>query len=607
MKRSTRRAGIIASVALISIAMTGCISSGPSPDNSYEFDAGDCTPVIAAVSPEKMNLFTELASLFNDSDQMKNLDRCARVFPVDVSSGEAARLLKLDDAWPEAETPKPRPVIWSPASTIWTSEVAADAGEALVADPKSFARTPVVFAMPELMAKTLGWPEQNIGLKDLHDLCLNPNGWGEFGKAEALWGSFQLGKTNPNTSTTGLNTLLMQSYAASGKTEGLTEADILAAESFSREFESCVIHYGDTTGNVLQRVYDQSQAGKSLGYVSAIAVEETSVINYNLGNPKSMAKPDDGEEFVPPAEGERLIAIYPEEGSLVSDNPLVTLGGPQAPWVSAEQATAAAAFIEFALTDTAQAVLDDFGFRPANPKTPVAGLFSEKNGVNAAYPTIQLEQPNVTATTAAKQQWESIRKPSSVLELIDVSGSMDEPTSDNSTRMKDAISSAQNTLDHFRPTDELGVWAFTTGVSSDVGKNVVEIHSVSPLAGQRESLSNEIGKLVPIDGTPLYDAVLTAYEYMSARAEPGRINAIILLSDGQDEDSETTLDTLLTKLRAKTEGGAESAVRIFPIVYGSGAPPDALTAIAEASGGQVFDASDPRRINIVFRQVVNNF
>ena len=80
----------------------------------------------------------------------------------------------------------------------------------------------------------------------------------------------------------------MQSYEASGKTDGLTADDVAAAADFSRVFEECVIHYGDTTGKVLTTLYDETQNGAGgSGYVSAVALEETSLLNYNQGNPDS--------------------------------------------------------------------------------------------------------------------------------------------------------------------------------------------------------------------------------------------------------------------------------------------------------------------------------
>ena len=54
------------------------------------------------------------------------------------------------------------------------------------------------------------------------------------------------------------------------------------------------------------------------GYVSAIAVEETSLLNYNQGNPDSHTV-QPGEKLTPPKE--KLVAVYPEGGSMWSVQP----------------------------------------------------------------------------------------------------------------------------------------------------------------------------------------------------------------------------------------------------------------------------------------------
>ena len=87
-----------------------------------------------------------------------------------------------------------------------------------------------------------------------------------------------------------------------------------------------MIHYGDTTGKVLQTLYDETQNGASgSGYVSAVALEETSLLNYNQGNPDSHTV-QPGEKLTPPKE--KLVAVYPSGGSMWSDNPAVVLGAP---------------------------------------------------------------------------------------------------------------------------------------------------------------------------------------------------------------------------------------------------------------------------------------
>ncbi|MDR1426210.1 MAG: substrate-binding and VWA domain-containing protein, partial [Bifidobacteriaceae bacterium] len=426
-------------------------------DGDAEFADSGCTRVVAAVSSEKVNLFADLAEAFEDSPEASGLDTCARIQPVDVTSGDATRYLSAGGDWPTTADRDRWPVLWSPASMVWVERVASAASPGLVQGAKSFTHTPVVLAMPESMASALGWPGKPVSLTDIGDLCTDPAGWAGVDPSKSLWGQFRIAKTNPNTSTTGLSVLIMQAYAAANKSADLTAGDIAAAEAFSRSFENCVIHYGDTTGKVLQRLYDESQSGAAGStYVSAVALEETSLLNYNQGNPTSKVV-EAGEALTPPRE--KLVAVYPSGGSLWSDNPIVTLG---ASWVSPEQKAAADAFGAFVQTKPAQEILPRYGFRPLDTSVPLWDLFTSAFGVTAEGPGKALPQPPVETVSAAIDQWAQIRKPSSVLEVIDISGSMEEPMDDGRTKMDGAIEGAVATLAHFRSTDEVGLWVFTT-------------------------------------------------------------------------------------------------------------------------------------------------
>lgn len=600
MRNARAAVAVLAMVAVSVVAACSSDSSDGGSDGAAPNDDG-CTAVVVATSSEKVNLIAELGERFKKSSQHAALDGCATIFPINVSSGNGAKILSADpDSWPLQDRAY-WPTIWSPASTVWTDRVAA-AGNDAVAGAKSFARTPVVLGVPESMAQALGYPQKPISLQDVAKLVADPQGWGSVGKP--LWGSFKIAKTNPNTSTTGLSTILMQAYAAAGKTKDLTADDVQKAADFSRTFESGAIHYGDTTGAVLKTLYEGSRGAGGSAYVSAVAVEETSLFNYNLGNPDSHTV-QPGEKLVPPRE--KLIAVYPSGGSMWSDNPAVVL---DEPWVSAKQKAAGAAFLEFLQTDAAQRVLPEYGFRPVAPGVDVSAHLNAKVGIDPAQPAVTLPKPSPAVVSAAIDQWLQIRKPSAVLELIDISGSMSTEIGDGRTRLDGAIDGASKTLGHFRPTDEIGVWAFTTDIKSQLGNDLVPVRDFAPLGAGREQLEGQVADLAHArqGGTPLYDAIGDAYDYMVKHAQPGRINAIVVLSDGEDTDSSTSLDSLLVRInQSAKEGRAETPVRIFTIVYSDDADKNVLGRIAKASGGQSFDASDPERIDAVFASVINNF
>ena len=599
-------------VAALAVVLTGCTAGNPTDPNAATggasaFEDDGCIHITIATSSEKVNLMDELAAKFKDSPEAKSVDQCITVKPINLSSGVGSDLFALDPKEYPLDDKEYWPTLWSPASTIWTNRVSAAGSNAVnTTNAKSFTQTPVVMAIPESMAKQLDYPNTPISLTDIHDLIVNPEGWGSVGKP--IWGSFKISKTNPNTSTTGLEIILMQAYEAAGKTADLTEADIEGAKEFSREFESGAIHYGDTTGKVLTTLYEETQNGASgSGYVSAIAVEETSLINYNLGNPDShTVKP--GEVLTPPKE--KLVAVYPEGGSVWSDNPVTVLNSP---WVTADKKAAGDAFAAFLQTKTAQESLPSYGFRPLDESVPLGDLFTKQNGIDPAQPAISLPQPDASVVSAAKDQWTEIRKPSAVLELVDISKSMNEGSGiNNESKLDGAVAGVQTTIDHFRSTDEVGVWAFTSDIDnpSKYDKNVIVVREFSPLGSDAENLKDDIKDLYKADkgGTPLYDSILASYKYMQDNAEEGRINAIIVLTDGEDAGSSTSLETLLIKINSTSGESSDGAqVRVFPIAYGAGADLTTLELIAKASGGQVFDATDPTQLESIFKQVINNF
>ena len=94
--------------------------------------------------------------------------------------------------------------------------------------------------------------------------------------------------------------------------------------------------------------------------------------------------------------------------------------------------------------------------------------------------------------------------------------------------------------------------------------------------------------------------------------DPARINAVVLLSDGRNDDGETSDDRdqfeeLLTTLGEGSEGQATRPVRIFPIAYGGDADLPTVRQIAEATSAAAYDASDPATIDQIFTAVISNF
>ena len=600
MKRLMSTAAITLAGAVV---LAGCSGGGPSTvpsnsaqDDTFTYDSGNCQTFDVASSPEKVAMMDDFAQEFKKRSEQRSPDNCYAPIVTKVSSGDAATY--LEDNWEGVNLP--RPAMWSPASSVWVDYV-AEGTNGMIDEWQSFAHTPVVLAMPEQMAKQLGWPGKAIGFNDIHDVCLG--GWGTFGGAAATWGDFKLAKTNPTSSTTGLNMVLMQAYAANKKSDGLTTKDIASSSKFSKDIESCVTHYGDTTGAVLQRIADISNGdGDALTYVSAVAVEEKSIIDYNMGNPDGDPDLDPSKYVVPE---EKLVAVYPKEGSLESDNPVVVLGK-GADWVTPEQRAGAEAFAEYLQTDAVQSKLDEYGFRPLDNSKPLAGLFNAKYGVDAKHPATYLEKPAADVAYAAITQWQKDRKPSSIVYLMDGSGSMNNiPSGATSSYLQGAKDAAIAAIDLLRPTDRLGINVFWD-------TEMAAVRELKPIAGDIESnkLPNTINGIAAGGETPLYDSVWATYQSVKAQAEPGRINAIVLLSDGGNTVSNIRSMTVLTNMITADIGenaNRAGQVMIFPVIYGNSAPEEELKQLAAATGGQVINATDPTLIKDKMLNAFRNF
>ncbi|MDQ3979816.1 MAG: substrate-binding and VWA domain-containing protein [Actinomycetota bacterium] len=575
-----------------------------------------CHAVDVASSPEKFDLLTDLARRFNSSKEAKEGEGgCAFVRVQRKSSGTAMQLLA--QGWIDEQAEGPRPVVWSPAASSWgailnerlraaaqpaMAPVAAGAGGGRPGTAKPFMLTPLVIAMPRPMAEALGWPTSPIGYSDILQLAQDPAGWG--GKGHPEWGPFRLGKTNPNFSTSALSATIAQYYAATGKTGDLTAEDVARPEvdTFARGVESSVVHYGDITLTFLNNWYRNDARGTALTYTSAVAVEEKSVIDYNRGNPDGILDP--GEQPRPPRVP--LVAIYPKEGTLFSDNPFIVL---DAPWVTNEEKAGARRFETYVQRPENQQRVLEFGFRPGNPQVATGPPIEARNGVDPNQPQNVLSVPEPAVLVRILDLWAEQRKSAKVMLVIDVSGSMGDAGDDRgNTKLDLAKQAAVTALEQFKADDEIALRIFSTEISPRPPTDYLDLVPFGPAGSQRETIAQRIRSLVPTRGTPLYTVARDSYTHLRDVYDPSKINAVVLLTDGKNEDPRNSvLDGLLALLRSTNEGQSSQPVRLFPIAYGKDADIAVLRRMAEATNATAYDATDATTIDRVFTAVISNF
>jgi len=205
-------------------------------------------------------------------------------------------------------------------------------------------------------------------------------------------------------------------------------------------------------------------------------------------------------------------------------------------------------------------------------------------------------------------KWGEQRKSAKVLLVMDVSGSMGDDAG-GETKLDLAKRAAVDALQEFKADDQVGLRIFSTGINArGPDTDELDLVPIGPIAANRESLASHIDSLVPTSGTPLYTVARNSYNFLKASYDPARINAVVLLTDGKNEDPRNDdLNGTLNALRSGSEGLSTTPVRLFTIAYGKDADLADLRRMAEATNAAAYDASDPQTINKVFTAVVSNF
>ncbi|MFD3380031.1 MULTISPECIES: substrate-binding domain-containing protein [unclassified Streptomyces] len=547
-------------------------------------------------STEKGNLLSDLAEDYNDSGRELAGGKCARVAVSETSSGVAKDALA--QGWDERRDGAPEPQVWTPSSSLWLTLLQRDATAAdrkLLTDekPRSLATSPLSIGMPRPMAEALGWPEKKIGWRDV--LSLTQKGWASVGRPE--WGRFSLGKDNPHTSTSGLGATVATFYAATGRSSDLTVDDVKDAKTrrFVAGVESGVLHYASDATAYMANLAEADADGQALSYASAVAVQEQLIHLYNQGSPTGETERiGKGKKPQVP-----LVAVHPADGTLMFDHPFAVL-----PSASKDQRAAAADFRAFLLEDAQQRRFQQTGFRDhegnAGSELARSVSLSEQSEGNLSL----IDPPGDDVLAAVLDSWDELRKKARVLLVMDVSGSMNQTAGGGQSRMEAAKKAAADTLGLYHPDDEVGLWAFSTE-TDDHPQPYREIVPPRPVRDNEKRLTEAINGLNAEGGTALYTTVRAAQKEMLADLDTDRINAVVVLTDGQNEyPADNDLDALLRDLDASQ---LERSVRVFTVAFSGQADFGTLTKIASATKATSYDARDPAVIDKVMVSVISNF
>ena len=280
-----------------------------------------------------------------------------------------------------------------------------------------------------------------------------------------------------------------------------------------------------------------------------------------------------------------LAAVYPREGS-----PLLTYPVLRVSTVAETPGRRAAvqAVLERLGSSDAVAIARAHGFRGPNGE-PARGKGISTRAVRSLAP------PGPREIAAMTDRLQKLARPSRILTVVDVSLSMRAPLDDGLRRIDLASNAARVGMDLLPDSAAIGLWLFARDMAGR--QDWREIAPVRPLGAadsrgtpQRAVLTRVTGDLERFltgGGTGLYDTTLAAFRKMHETYDPRAANAIILMTDGADEDEGgTTLAKLVAEIDRLNAG--KQKVAIYTAGLGSEADYPAMRRIARASGGWTY-------------------
>ena len=366
--------------------------------------------------------------------------------------------------------------------------------------------------------------------------------------------------TAPSRSNSGLQTLASQFASVSDKRpEELTIADINRHQAQIQQIQDKITRYGASTNSLAKAMAENGPFWASIG-----SVYESSIIAVNSNLPPGQT---------------RYQAVYPQ-ATFTSNMRGILL---KAPWVSQQEKAAAEQILTYLQSSEAQQIATDLGLRPGAPGVALGPKFSPEFGVDpqASYDSYRPPSPEVVETML--KSWEEVTKKSSlVVVVVDSSGSM------KGNKLPAVQNTLQTYVNSLGPKDQIALVDFDSAIREPV--------RVDGTSEGRDRGLQFINSLQADGGTRLYDAALTARNWLLQNLRSEAINAVLILTDGADSESSISLEQLAQELQ-KSGFSTDQRIAFFTIGYGDEGEfnPQSLEQIANLNGGY-YRKGDPTTI-----------
>lgn len=462
--------------------------------------------------------------------------------------------------------------VWVPDSQAWVQRLTADGGTAEVSTIGNVAASPVGVAMVPAAAKKLGWPRRTYTWTELAGETLGD-------------GPVRLGAGDPARSAAGLLALTRVSAAADATEGGDTRAAALMKALSERVTE------GD--GQILESLPRDASDSESANprRNQAVVLSEQAAFTYNAAT----------------EEARDLDFFYPQDGAPRLDYPYALL---DQTGLTTDESRAAIRFMSYLDDPEQQRLLERYGFRTSDEKVP-DGLVARAGGSAPQPYAAPVDRPvTAVALQEALGVWEITVRSARITMVVDASASMEErvPGTERS-RMDVTRASLRRALNTFTADDEIGLWDFSTALDGTKDYRVrVPAGRLGDSEGdvtQRDRLAAAVDRLKPVPegATGLYDTTLAAYEAARSSYAKGRFNAVVVLTDGVNEDpGSISRAALLSRLGKLAD--SKRPLPLIMIAVGPDADREEADRIAKATGGSGHEVTDPAQMETAILKAI---
>jgi Ca-activated chloride channel family protein len=400
--------------------------------------------------------------------------------------------------------------------------------------------SPVVLGVKESAAQTWGWVNNsNITWRDI--------------AAKAEKGELQYAMADPAASNSGFTALVGVATALSGGGDALTPMDIDHAQ----------------LGGFFKG--QQLRAGSS-GWLTDAYVKEQDRLNGIINYESVLMALNKSNQLQ-----ERLVLIYPKEGIITADYPLMLING--------QKREAYNKLVAYLTSPEFQQKMMELTLRrPVIPQVKLSSEFASPLLVELAFPTDLVAIDKLLFAYQDKH-----RRTSHAFFVLDVSGSMQGQGRMQSlqTALKNLAGQDQSLSGRFTRFRNRETLTFVPFDNQVYPAQTFTIDNPETQSTSMQAVRQFADSLQPLGGTAIYQALKAAHDMALAarRKEPDRFYSIVLMTDGENNSgiSKEAFAQYIASLSPQDQG-----IKTFAILFGEGNQQE-MKQLAEITGGSMFD------------------